>query len=222
MPSGKKSTPYNAFIDTLRSIKCYLHKDPEVLEVTLPKIIYMERPQDFSVLGKYSAFRDRSGHRSRQDDVEKHQRALWLMLIWCGKQMLKMSLHLRNHVFRDSVEKPIMVGGHTMLPIRWMPPESIMYRKFTTESDVWSLGVVLWEIFTYGKQPWYQLSNNEVIECITQGRVLQRPRTCPKEVYDLMLGCWQREPHMRLNIKEIHSLLQNLAKASPVYLDILG
>nr|XP_006008697.2 PREDICTED: BDNF/NT-3 growth factors receptor [Latimeria chalumnae] len=114
------------------------------------------------------------------------------------------------------------VGGHTMLPIRWMPPESIMYRKFTTESDVWSLGVVLWEIFTYGKQPWYQLSNNEVIECITQGRVLQRPRTCPKEVYDLMLGCWQREPHMRLNIKEIHTLLQNLAKASPVYLDILG
>ncbi|XP_072372791.1 BDNF/NT-3 growth factors receptor isoform X1 [Scyliorhinus torazame] len=116
----------------------------------------------------------------------------------------------------------VSVGGHTMLPIRWMPPESIMYRRFTTESDVWSLGVVLWEIFTYGKQPWYQLSNNEVIECITQGRVLQRPRTCPKEVYDLMLGCWQREPHMRLNIKEIHSLLQTLAKASPVYLDILG
>ncbi|KAK3508671.1 hypothetical protein QTP70_003318 [Hemibagrus guttatus] len=114
------------------------------------------------------------------------------------------------------------VGGHTMLPIRWMPPESIMYRRFTTESDVWSLGVVLWEIFTYGKQPWYQLSNNEVIECITQGRVLQRPRTCPKEVYDLMLGCWQREPYMRLNIKEIHNLLQSLAKASPVYLDILG
>ncbi|XP_059907057.1 neurotrophic tyrosine kinase, receptor, type 2b [Gadus macrocephalus] len=114
------------------------------------------------------------------------------------------------------------VGGHTMLPIRWMPPESIMYRRFTTESDVWSLGVVLWEIFTYGKQPWYQLSNNEVIECITQGRVLQRPRTCPKEVYDLTLGCWQREPYMRLNIKEIHSLLQSLAKASPVYLDILG
>uniref|UniRef100_P15209-4 Isoform L10 of BDNF/NT-3 growth factors receptor n=1 Tax=Mus musculus TaxID=10090 RepID=P15209-4 len=114
------------------------------------------------------------------------------------------------------------VGGHTMLPIRWMPPESIMYRKFTTESDVWSLGVVLWEIFTYGKQPWYQLSNNEVIECITQGRVLQRPRTCPQEVYELMLGCWQREPHTRKNIKSIHTLLQNLAKASPVYLDILG
>ncbi|XP_029431146.1 NT-3 growth factor receptor isoform X3 [Rhinatrema bivittatum] len=114
------------------------------------------------------------------------------------------------------------VGGHTMLPIRWMPPESIMYRKFTTESDVWSFGVILWEIFTYGKQPWFQLSNTEVIECITQGRVLERPRVCPKEVYDIMLGCWQREPQQRLNIKEIYKILQVLGKATPIYLDILG
>ncbi|XP_063781829.1 NT-3 growth factor receptor isoform X2 [Pseudophryne corroboree] len=114
------------------------------------------------------------------------------------------------------------VGGHTMLPIRWMPPESIMYRKFTTESDVWSFAVILWEIFTYGKQPWFQLSNTEVIECITQGRVLERPRVAPKEVYDIMLGCWQREPQLRLNIKEIYKILQALGKASPIYLDILG
>nr|XP_015199217.1 PREDICTED: NT-3 growth factor receptor isoform X2 [Lepisosteus oculatus] len=114
------------------------------------------------------------------------------------------------------------VGGHTMLPIRWMPPESIMYRKFTTDSDVWSFGVILWEIFTFGKQPWFQLSNNEVIECITQGRVLERPRVCPKEVYDIMLGCWQREPQQRLNVKDIQKILYALGKATPVYLDILG
>ncbi|KAM6979916.1 NT-3 growth factor receptor [Aplochiton taeniatus] len=114
------------------------------------------------------------------------------------------------------------VGGHTMLPIRWMPPESIMYRKFTTESDVWSFGVIMWEIFTYGKQPWFQLANNEVIECITQGRVLERPRICPKEVYDIMLGCWQREPQQRLNIKDIQKVLFAMGKATPVYLDILG
>uniref|UniRef100_A0A673A886 Tyrosine-protein kinase receptor n=1 Tax=Sphaeramia orbicularis TaxID=375764 RepID=A0A673A886_9TELE len=114
------------------------------------------------------------------------------------------------------------VGGRTMLPIRWMPPESIMYRKFTTESDIWSFGVVLWEIFTYGKQPWYQLSNSEAIECITQGRELERPRTCPKEVYLLMQGCWQREPQQRMVIKDIHGRLLALVKNPPVYLDILG
>ncbi|KAG9283699.1 high affinity nerve growth factor receptor isoform X1 [Astyanax mexicanus] len=113
------------------------------------------------------------------------------------------------------------VGGRTMLPIRWMPPESIMYRKFTTESDIWSFGVVLWEIFTYGKQPWYQLSNSEAIECITQGRELERPRTCPKEVHLLMQGCWQREPQQRLVIKDIYSRLVALVKNPPVYLDIL-
>ncbi|XP_023686243.1 high affinity nerve growth factor receptor-like isoform X1 [Paramormyrops kingsleyae] len=113
------------------------------------------------------------------------------------------------------------VGGRTMLPIRWMPPESIMYRKFTTESDIWSFGVVLWEIFTYGKQPWYQLSNSEAIECITQGRELERPRTCPKEVHLLMQGCWQREPQQRLDIKTLHSRLLALVKSPPIYLDIL-
>ncbi|CDQ73738.1 unnamed protein product [Oncorhynchus mykiss] len=116
----------------------------------------------------------------------------------------------------------VKVGGRTMLPIRWMPPESIMYRKFTTESDIWSFGVVLWEIFTYGKQPWYQLSNSEAIECITQGRELERPRTCPKEVHGLMQGCWQREPQQRLVIKDIHSRLLALVKSPPIYLDILG
>uniref|UniRef100_A0AAQ6AKP3 Tyrosine-protein kinase receptor n=1 Tax=Amphiprion ocellaris TaxID=80972 RepID=A0AAQ6AKP3_AMPOC len=121
-----------------------------------------------------------------------------------------------------SYEILFLVGGHTMLPIRWMPPESIMYRKFSTESDVWSFGVILWEIFTYGKQPWFQLGNNEVIECITQGRVLERPRICPKEVYDVMLGCWQREPQQRLNIKDIQKVLFAMGKATPVYLDILG
>ncbi|NXW45144.1 NTRK1 factor, partial [Nyctiprogne leucopyga] len=114
------------------------------------------------------------------------------------------------------------VGGRTMLPIRWMPPESILYRKFTTESDIWSFGVVLWEIFTYGKQPWYQLSNTEAIECITQGRELERPRTCPSEVYTIMQSCWQREPQQRRPIKEIHNHLQTLVKTPPVYLDILG
>lgn len=71
-----------------------------------------------------------------------------------------------------------------MLPIRWMPPESILYRKFTTESDVWSFGVLLWEIFTYGKQPWYQLSNTEV----SPARGLPGPARHPSCPLGALLG----------------------------------
>jgi len=59
-------------------------------------------------------------------------------------------------------------GSQVVLPIRWMPSESILYRTFTVESDVWSFGVVLWEIFSYGKQPWYELSNYEVSSYIVR------------------------------------------------------
>ncbi|XP_070542817.1 NT-3 growth factor receptor-like isoform X2 [Ptychodera flava] len=102
------------------------------------------------------------------------------------------------------------VGGQTMLPVRWMPPESVLYRKFTIESDVWSFGVVLWEIFEYGKQPWYELSNHEVIEYIKNGTLLDCPPACPKEVYKLILGCWHRHHNKRLPIKEIYDRLKKL------------
>ncbi|NXU59951.1 NTRK1 factor, partial [Turnix velox] len=60
------------------------------------------------------------------------------------------------------------------------------------------------------------------IECITQGRELERPRACPPEVYSIMQSCWQREPQQRRPIKEIHTHLQALLKTPPIYLDILG
>ncbi|XP_071845081.1 BDNF/NT-3 growth factors receptor-like isoform X2 [Apostichopus japonicus] len=104
------------------------------------------------------------------------------------------------------------VGGHTMLPVRWMPPESIIYRTYSLESDVWSYGIVLWEIFEYGKQPWYGLSNHEVIEYIHNGVLLDCPPRCPKDVYKLMLGCWQRQPTHRMAIKEVNEEIRKLAE----------
>lgn len=54
------------------------------------------------------------------------------------------------------------IGGSRLLPVRWMSPESVIYGRFTLETDIWSFGVVLWEVFSYGKQPYYGHTNEEV------------------------------------------------------------
>ncbi|XP_077557953.1 BDNF/NT-3 growth factors receptor-like [Haemaphysalis longicornis] len=99
------------------------------------------------------------------------------------------------------------IRGSRMLPVRWMAPESIMYGKFTLESDVWSYGVVLWEIFTFGKQPYYGHSNEDVVKLILQGILLSPPEECPPHVCTVMAGCWKTEPRDRLTFDEIYKRL---------------
>ena len=74
------------------------------------------------------------------------------------------------------------VHGRAVLPIRWMAPESIMYGKFTMATDVWSFGVVMWEVFTYGQQPYVGLTNEEVITFITTNKTLEPPTGYPQQV----------------------------------------
>ena len=100
-------------------------------------------------------------------------------------------------------------GDKSVLPIRWMPPEAIVYSKFTTQSDVWSFGIVLWEIFSGGAQPYYTLSNEEVIEYVTHEKMLRCPYECPSEIYDLMVDCWATNPTDRLTAAEVHAALKN-------------
>ena len=96
------------------------------------------------------------------------------------------------------------LGDSALLPIRWMPPEAIMYAKFTLHSDVWSFGVVLWEIFSYGAQPYYSLSNEEVVDHVRKGEVLKHPPGTPTEIYDLMVDCWATDPDDRPTASELH------------------
>ncbi|XP_021379777.1 inactive tyrosine-protein kinase transmembrane receptor ROR1-like isoform X2 [Mizuhopecten yessoensis] len=100
------------------------------------------------------------------------------------------------------------VQSKSLLPVRWMPPESILYGKFTTESDVWSFGIVMWEIFSYGLQPYYGFSNQEVIEVVRKRQILPCPEDCPTRIYGLMVECWHETPARRPLFREIHARLK--------------
>uniref|UniRef100_A0A182N957 Tyrosine-protein kinase receptor n=1 Tax=Anopheles dirus TaxID=7168 RepID=A0A182N957_9DIPT len=95
------------------------------------------------------------------------------------------------------------VQSKSLLPVRWMPSESILYGKFTTESDVWSFGVVLWEIYSYGLQPYYGYSNQEVINMVRARQLLPCPESCPSAVYSLMVECWHEQAVRRPTFPEI-------------------
>ncbi|XP_075228843.1 tyrosine-protein kinase transmembrane receptor Ror-like isoform X2 [Lycorma delicatula] len=107
------------------------------------------------------------------------------------------------------------VQSKSLLPVRWMPPESILYGKFTTESDVWSYGVVLWEIYSYGLQPYYGYSNQEVIDMIRSRQLLPCPEDCPSRMYSLMMECWHEAPIRRPHFPEIHARLRQWMSSSP-------
>ncbi|KAL3212174.1 hypothetical protein MRX96_051896 [Rhipicephalus microplus] len=99
------------------------------------------------------------------------------------------------------------VQSKSLLPVRWMPPESILYGRFTTESDVWSFGVVLWEVFSYGLQPYYGYANQEVIDLVRARQLLPCPEDCPPHLYALMVECWHEVPSRRPQFRELHARL---------------
>ncbi|KAL1441107.1 hypothetical protein MTO96_008849 [Rhipicephalus appendiculatus] len=80
------------------------------------------------------------------------------------------------------------------LPIKWMAPESINFRRFTAASDVWMFGVCMWEILMLGVKPFQGVKNNDVIGRIEDGERLPLPPDCPPRLYSLMSQCWSYEP----------------------------
>uniref|UniRef100_A0A672MR32 Insulin-like growth factor 1 receptor n=1 Tax=Sinocyclocheilus grahami TaxID=75366 RepID=A0A672MR32_SINGR len=94
-------------------------------------------------------------------------------------------------------------GGKGLLPVRWMSPESLKDGVFTTNSDVWSFGVVLWEIATLAEQPYQGMSNEQVLRFVMEGGLLDKPDNCPDMLFELMRMCWQYNPKMRPSFLEI-------------------
>ncbi|KAI4877656.1 hypothetical protein NFI96_021339, partial [Prochilodus magdalenae] len=140
-----------------------------------------------------------------------------------GKKLVHRDLAARNILIsEDNVAKVSDFGlakvdldkvdsqtiDSSKLPVKWTAPEGLKNKKFSTRSDVWSYGVLLWEIFSYGMQPYPKMSLSEVKEQVEEGYRMAAPENCPSEVYALMMACWEKEPKMRPSFHKLRERLQ--------------
>eukprot|EP00731_Ephydatia_muelleri_P029662 Em0021g185a len=105
---------------------------------------------------------------------------------------------------RDLADDTYYVSHGGMVPLKWTAPEAVHFMKYSTASDVWSYGCLLYEIWSIGCKPYEGLTNAEVIEKVDVGWRLAPPPGCPSVVYELMIQCWNPETHLRPSFRDIH------------------
>ncbi|CAH2310496.1 tyrosine- kinase receptor Tie-1 isoform X2 [Pelobates cultripes] len=148
------------------------------------------------------------------------------------KQFIHRDLAARNILVGENLEAKIADFGlsrgeevyvkKTMgrLPVRWMAIESLNYSVYTTKSDVWSFGVLLWEIVSLGGTPYCGMTCAELYEKLPQGYRMEKPRNCDDEVYDLMRQCWRDRPYERPPFTQISLHLVRMLEARKAYVNM--
>ncbi|KAK5863959.1 hypothetical protein PBY51_000940 [Eleginops maclovinus] len=107
------------------------------------------------------------------------------------------------------IKEPVYITEDKKIPYKWSAPEAISHGKFSNKSDVWSFGVLLYEIITYGGAPYPAFSNQESYQQVTNGYRLPAPSNCPDMLYKIMLQCWSFEPDDRPDFKTVKSKLDS-------------
>uniref|UniRef100_A0A3Q3JXA0 Tyrosine-protein kinase receptor Tie-1 n=1 Tax=Monopterus albus TaxID=43700 RepID=A0A3Q3JXA0_MONAL len=148
------------------------------------------------------------------------------------KQFIHRDLAARNVLVGDSLVAKIADFGlsrgeevyvkKTMgrLPVRWMAIESLNYSVYTTKSDVWSFGVLLWEIVSLGGTPYCGMTCAELYEKLPQGYRMEQPKNCDDEVYELMRQCWRDRPYERPPFSQISVQLNRMQEARKAYVNM--
>ncbi|CAH1124891.1 unnamed protein product [Ceutorhynchus assimilis] len=149
-------------------------------------------------------------------------------------------LESRNFIHRDLAARNCLVGENHLVkvadfglarlmrddtytahagakfPIKWTAPEGLAYNKFSTKSDVWAFGILLWEIATYGMSPYPGVDLTDVYHMLEKGYRMEIPPGCPPKIYELMRQCWQWHANDRPTFKECHHALENMFQESSI------
>ncbi|XP_036103648.1 tyrosine-protein kinase FRK [Molossus molossus] len=155
-------------------------------------------------------------------------------------------LESQNYIHRDLAARNVLVGEHNIykvadfglarvfkvdnediyesrheikLPVKWTAPEAIRANKFSIKSDVWSFGILLYEIITYGKIPYSGMTGAQVIQMLSQNYRLPQPSNCPQQFYNIMLECWNAEPKERPKFETLYWKLEGYFETDSFYSD---
>ncbi|XP_038069389.1 plexin-B-like [Patiria miniata] len=120
---------------------------------------------------------------------------------------------------RDMHESDYYTSGDAQakLPIKWMAPESMERRVYNARTDVWSYGVLLWEIFSKGAKPYPGIPNQDVYDFLKSGQRMDAPKNCPPEIYGIMVRCWQDNPKSRCTFVQVANELEELLEGDRDY-----
>ena len=105
------------------------------------------------------------------------------------------------------MEEYYTLATKTILPVRWMAPESLTRGTFSAHTDVWSLGVLFYEVFTHGERPYASIGNADILDYIKDGKRLRKPMDCPVRVFSQMKYCWEATPSERPDAIDVHASL---------------
>ncbi|NXU59567.1 EPHAA protein, partial [Turnix velox] len=132
------------------------------------------------------------------------------------KVLVNSSLACKITGFRQPQEdkmETIFSTMHGKSLVLWSAPEAIQYHHFSPASDVWSFGIVMWEVMSYGERPYWDMSNQDVIKAVEDGFRLPAPLNCQPPLHQLMLDCWQKDPNQRPKFSHIHSILSKMVQS---------
>ncbi|XP_027023807.1 tyrosine-protein kinase Fer isoform X1 [Tachysurus fulvidraco] len=170
--------------------------------------------------------------RKKKEDLKTKQLLKFALDAAAGMAYLE----LKNCIHRDLAARNCLVGesnllkisdfgmsrqeddgvysssGLKQIPIKWTAPEALNYGRYSSESDVWSYGILLWETFSLGVCPYPGMTNQQAREQVEKGYRMLCPQKCPDEVYKIMQRCWDYKPENRPRFSEICRDLSSVKK----------